>query len=194
MNFEKLKEQYRTALLDDVIPFWEKHSPDREHGGYFTCLDREGRVYDTDKFVWLQAREVWTFSMLYNRVERRKAWLDNAKHGIDFLCKNGMDSNGDWYFSLDQTGKPLVQPYKIFSYCFAAMALGQYALAADDSEKQELAVRTYMNIIGRSTNPKGQYSKAVPSTRALKSFSIPMIMCNLALELETVLGKNSIAL
>ena len=68
-----LAAQYRTALLDDVLPFWMLHSPDREHGGYLTCLDRDGTVYDTDKFVWLQARQVWTFSMLYNRLEIGRA-------------------------------------------------------------------------------------------------------------------------
>ena len=43
---------YRDTLLNNVVPFWENHSLDRENGGYFTCLDREGKVYDTDKFMW----------------------------------------------------------------------------------------------------------------------------------------------
>jgi len=57
-DFAVYSEQYRAALLDDVIPFWERYSIDDEAGGYFTCLDRDGGVYDTDKFVWLQARQV----------------------------------------------------------------------------------------------------------------------------------------
>ena len=36
-----------------------------------TNPDRDGSVYDTDKFIWLQGREVWLFSMLYNKVEKR---------------------------------------------------------------------------------------------------------------------------
>jgi N-acylglucosamine 2-epimerase len=63
-DFKELAELYKNALLNDVLPFWEKHSIDWEQGGYLTCLDREGKVYDTDKFVWLQNRQVWTFSML----------------------------------------------------------------------------------------------------------------------------------
>ena len=47
---------YRQALLDDVLPFWEKHSVDQEHGGYFTCCDRDGAVLDDSKYTWLQAR------------------------------------------------------------------------------------------------------------------------------------------
>ena len=55
-DFQFLANFYQNALLQDVIPFWEKYSLDREQGGYFTCLDREGTVYDTDKFIWLQNR------------------------------------------------------------------------------------------------------------------------------------------
>ena len=59
MDIARYAEFYRDKLLDDVIPFWLRHSPDRDYGGYFTCLDRKGEVYDTDKFMWLQGREVW---------------------------------------------------------------------------------------------------------------------------------------
>ena len=40
-SYAQLAEQYRTALLDDCMPFWLDHSLDREQGGYFTCLDRD---------------------------------------------------------------------------------------------------------------------------------------------------------
>jgi N-acylglucosamine 2-epimerase len=52
-DFSGYADQYRRALLEDVIPFWERNSVDRECGGYFTCLGRDGTVFDTDKFVWL---------------------------------------------------------------------------------------------------------------------------------------------
>ena len=54
MDFKKLANQYKDELLDNVLPFWLENSQDHEYGGYFTCLDREGRVFDTDKFIWLQ--------------------------------------------------------------------------------------------------------------------------------------------
>lgn len=49
-DFKQLAEQYKSELLDKVIPFWLEKSQDKEFGGYFTCLDRDGSVYDTDKF------------------------------------------------------------------------------------------------------------------------------------------------
>lgn len=85
MDLKKLADQYKDELLDNVLPFWLEHSQDHEHGGYFTCLDRKGNVFDTDKFIWLQGREVWLFSMLYNKVEKRQEWLDCAIQGGEFL-------------------------------------------------------------------------------------------------------------
>ena len=67
MDLKKLANQYKDELMNNVLPFWLDHSQDTEYGGYFTCLDREGNIFDTDKFIWLQGREVWMFSMLYNR-------------------------------------------------------------------------------------------------------------------------------
>ncbi len=178
-----LASLYRQALFGDVLPFWQHHSLDEKYGGYFTCLDGEGNVYDTDKFVWLQARQVWTFSVLYNRVQKRQEWLDVARLGAAFLRQHGTDSEGNWYFALDRTGRPLVQPYNIFSDCFAAMAFSQYALATGDEEAKNLAQRTYENILRRRVNPKGQYEKRVPGTRPLRSMALPMILVNLALEM-----------
>lgn len=187
---ETLTTLYRDALLQDVLPFWEKHSIDREQGGYFTCLDRAGRVFDTDKFVWLQARQVWTFSMLYNRLEKRAAWLEIARLGADFLKQHGMDAEGNWYFALDRQGRPLVQPYNVFSDCFAAMAFSQYALASGDEQAQDVALQSYQNVLRRKDNPKGKYSKAVPGTRPLKSLALPMILANLSLEMEWLLDSR----
>lgn len=183
--------RYKNALLNNVIPFWEKNSIDREHGGYFTCLDRKGKVYDTDKFMWLQGRQAWTFAMLYNSVEKNPEWLELSKHGVDFIIKHGMDPKGNFYFSTTKEGKPLVQPYNIFSDCFAAMAFSQYALASGDKEIKQLAKSTYLNILKKKDNPKGIYEKST-GERALKSFSLPMILSNLVLELESVLDEKEV--
>lgn len=187
LDFQKLAQQYKSELLNKVIPFWEKHSKDEEFGGYFTCLDREGRIFDTDKFIWLQAREVWMFSSLYNNVEQKSDWLEMAVHGADFLQKYAHDKDGNWYFSLNQQGKPLVQPYNIFSDCFACMAFGQLYKATGNEKYAEIAKNTFQNILKKSKNPKGIYNKLFPGTRPLKGFSLPMILCNLSLEIEHLL-------
>ncbi|HSR38314.1 MAG TPA: AGE family epimerase/isomerase [Phnomibacter sp.] len=184
--------QYKDELLHHVVPFWETHSVDKEYGGFFTCLRRDGSVYDTDKFMWLQGRQVWTFSMLYDKVEPRESWKKMAIHGADFMKKYGRDAAGNWYFSLTREGKPLVQPYNIFSDCFAAMGFGALYKITGNEEYKQIAQNTFYNILRRQHNWKGVYNKAYPGTRPLRNFSLPMILCNLGLELEHILGHSQL--
>lgn len=190
MNFEKLATQYKTELLDSVIPFWLEKSQDKEFGGYFTCLERNGEVFDTDKFIWLQARQVWMFSSLYNNVEKKQEWLDCAIQGAEFLKKHGHDGNYNWYFSLTREGAPLVEPYNIFSYTFATIAFGQLSKATGEKEYADIALETFEIILSKVDNPKGKWNKAYPGTRNLKNFALPMILCNLALEIEHLLDAT----
>ena len=190
MDFKQLAEQYKTELLDKVIPFWLNHSQDTAYGGYFTCLDRKGEVYDTDKFIWLQGREVWMFATLYNKVEKRQEWLDCAIQGAEFLKKYGHDGQLNWYFSLDREGHPLVEPYNIFSYTFAVIAFGQLSIATGNKEYADIAKRTFDVVLSKVDNPKGKGNKAAPGERSLKSFALPMILCNVALEIEPLLDAD----
>lgn len=192
MDFKKLSDRYRNELLDNVLPFWLENSQDREYGGYFSCLNRDGSVYDTDKFIWLQGREVWMFAMLYNNVEKNRQWLDCAVQGAEFLKKYGHDENWDFYFSLDRKGNPLVQPYNIFSNTFACMAFAQLAKATGNEEYAQIARRIFGRILERRSNPKGQWCKAYPGTRPMKDFALPMIICNMALEIEDILEDKSV--
>ena len=48
LNYSEL---YHGELVKNVLPFWLQHSKDEANGGYFTCLDQQGKVYDTDKFM-----------------------------------------------------------------------------------------------------------------------------------------------
>lgn len=183
---------YRIELLENILPFWLKHSRDEKNGGYFTCLNRNGSVYDTDKFMWLQGRGVWCFSYMYNNVEPKQEWLDMALHGAGFMKKWGRDADGNWYFSLTAEGQPLVQPYNIFSDCFATMAFAALDKALPSDEHKQIALNTFENILRRRDNTKGIYTKAYPGTRPLKNFSLPMILCNLSLELEHLIGAGRV--
>jgi N-acylglucosamine 2-epimerase len=190
MHIENYIDQYKDTLLKNVIPFWMQNSGDEQFGGYFTCLDQKGEVFDTDKFIWLQCRQVWCFSMLYNQVEQKPEWLDFALKGASFLEKHGRDAEGNWYFSLNREGAPLTQAHNIFSDCFASMAFGQLYKASGQEGHAKIAVDTFHKILARKENPKGIYSKAYPGTRPLEGFALPMILCNLVLEIEHLLDAT----
>ena len=192
MNLKELENQYKSELLDNILPFWLDNSQDKECGGYFTCLERNGTVFDTDKFIWLQGREVWMFATMYNKVEKKAEWLECAVQGAEFLKKYGHDGQYNWYFSLNRQGKPLIEPYNIFSYTFATMAFGQLSLATNNAEYADIAKKTFDIILQKTDNPKGKWNKAYPGTRNLKNFALPMILCNLALEIEHLLPEQQL--
>lgn len=70
-------EWLQQDLYTRVLPFWMQHSLDEAHGGFFkcvhlpaacrptllitlrSCLDVDGKRYDSKKYVWLQGRQVW---------------------------------------------------------------------------------------------------------------------------------------
>ena len=192
IDFSQMSKQYMDELLYSVLPFWLDNSQDTKFGGYFSCLNRDGSVYDKDKFVWLQGREVWMFSMLYNKLMKNEEWLACARQGGEFLKKYGHDENMDFYFSLTREGKPIVQPYNIFSNTFACMAFAQLAEATQNDDYAELAKKIFNRILERQGNPKGSWNKAYPGTRPMKDFALPMIVCNMALEIENILDDKDL--
>ena len=170
-----LKALYSRELFESVVPFWEKYSPDREFGGYFSCLDRDGTVFDKDKFLWMQGRELWGFAHLYRTVRPEPRWLELAKLGADFIREKGRAPNGDFWFALDRAGKPLVQPYNIYSDCFCAAGLAEYGRASGEAWATELAVSTWRRIQERKANPKGVWTKQIGANRPVLAMSFPMM-------------------
>jgi len=183
---------YRNALLKDVIPFWAKNSLDKKYGGYLTSLDRDGSVFDTDKFTWPIGRQVWTYSMLYNKVENKPEWLEIAKLGAEFLRDKGMDAEGKFYFSFDQQGNALKKASNIFSDCFAALGFAQYYLASGDETFKILSKDIYKRIEKRWSNPKHIFNKET-GIRPMNGMGKLMLDANMALEMGGVLDDETIA-
>ena len=82
-------EKYKNDLLTDILPFWLKYGIDHENGGYFTCLDRDGSLLDTNKSVWFQGRFAFILAYAYNNLEKQAEWLEACKNGIDFIVAIG---------------------------------------------------------------------------------------------------------
>jgi N-acylglucosamine 2-epimerase len=138
--------RYRAELLDRVIPFWLRHSLDRENGGYFTCLTREGAVYDSRKYVWLQGRAVWMFSKLYNELEPRQEYLDAARLILDFLRRHAHDPQGRYYFSLTREGLPSFYQRKPYAAVFAMLGMLEFSKATNDAALRAEAIALFWQI------------------------------------------------
>ncbi len=177
---------YKRALNESVIPFWLKHSLDRDHGGTFSCLDRDGTVYDTKKYIWLVGRSVWMFSRLYNECGRQQTHLDAAKLGIEFLEKNALDKQGRYYFSLTREGSPTFFQRKPYSAVFAMLAYLEYAKASGQGHYKKKAIDLFWEITQWIDNPEllGRPTLAgAPKTSGLADV---MVLAGMALELAQV--------
>lgn len=183
---------YKNELFDSVIPFWLNNSPDREYGGYFSCLERNGMVFDTDKYSWMQGREIWMFSKLCSVYGARPEWLEAAKLGVDFMRTHGRAPNGDFYFSLDRKGSPLTVPYNIFADCFMCIAFAEYFRASGDKQAQEEALAVYRRIQQRKDNPKGVWTKQIAAARSLSGMAFPMIQMMMARELRGLIPDDEL--
>ena len=182
-EIRSLREEFEHELFQSVLPFWERHSPDWESGGYFNHLDRDGMVYDPTKNVWLQARQVWLFSKLYNDVAQNPRWLELAKLGMDFLRNYAVAPTGHVYFSLTADGKPIYQQRKIFSECFYAMALAEYGRAAHDPQFNQEARSVFNFIWEMVQHPEKAERPLLAGTPPLQSLAVPMIVLNLIEEI-----------
>ncbi|SIQ98885.1 AGE family epimerase/isomerase [Maribacter ulvicola] len=188
---KELINQYKNGLLEDVIPFWSRYSLDKVHGGYLTSLDRKGNVFDTDKYAWPIGRQIWTYSKLYNEVEKKPEWLAIAQSGAEFLVENGMDEDGKFYFSFDQQGNSLKKPSNIYSDCFAALGFSQYYKASRNAKYRTLAREVYDRIEKRWSNPKHIFNKET-GIRPMMGMGKLMLDANMALEMEGVLDNDTI--
>lgn len=107
--------------LERSIRFWMKNGMDPVHGGVYTCLDREGKVFSTDKSVWMQGRCAWIFAYLCHVYGVKEEWLAASKSCLDFMeryCINRAAGNR-MYFTVTGDGKPLRQR----RYCFSEASM-----------------------------------------------------------------------
>jgi N-acylglucosamine 2-epimerase len=176
LPLETLRDTYRDGLLTDCVPFWLTHGLDREHGGVFTCLDRDGSLYDSDKSVWFQGRFGWLLATLWSEVEPREEWLAGSRSCVEFLERHGFDTDGRMFFIVTSDGRPVRKRRYVFSEMFTAMAYAAYAAAAGDGQRAAAALDVFERACERLETPGGIAPKLVTATRATAGFGGPMIV------------------
>lgn len=172
-------EKYKEDLTENIMPFWLKNGLDREHGGIYTCLNRDGSLMDTTKSVWFQGRFAFTCSFAYNQVAQNQEWLDAAKSTLDFIEKYCFDENRRMYFEVTADGTPLRMRRYAFSESFAAIAMAEYAAATGDAEYARKALAVFKDMRRFLNTPGILEPKYLPTVQC-QGHSITMIMINVA--------------
>lgn len=170
-------ESYKKDLTENIMPFWMKYGLDRENGGVYTCVDRDGSLMDTTKSVWFQGRFAFICSFAYNNVEKNQEWIDAAKSTLEFIEKHCFDEQGHMYFSVTAEGKPLRKRRYVFSETFAAIAMSEYALATGDQHWAKRAIQVFEDTQRFLATPGFLPAKFEADVK-LQGHSIVMILIN----------------
>lgn len=170
-------ESYKKDLTENIMPFWMKYGLDRENGGVYTCVDRDGSLMDTTKSVWFQGRFAFICSFAYNNVEKNQEWLDAAKSTLEFIEKHCFDEQGHMYFSVTAEGKPLRKRRYVFSETFASIAMSEYALATGDQHWAKRAIQVFEDTQRFLATPGFLPAKFEADVK-LQGHSIVMILIN----------------
>lgn len=170
-------DSYKKDLTENIMPFWMEHGWDRENGGVYTCVNRDGSLMDSTKSVWFQGRFAFICAFAYNNVEKNQMWLDAAKSTLEFIEKHCFDEKGHMYFSVTADGQPLRKRRYVFSETFASIAMSEYALATGDQYWAQRALHIFEDT-QRFLNTPGFLPEKFEPNVQLQSHSIIMILIN----------------
>ncbi|MDE6366232.1 MAG: AGE family epimerase/isomerase [Muribaculaceae bacterium] len=180
-------DRYRADAIGNILPFWLKYGRDREHGGVYTCLDREGRLMDPTKSVWFQGRCAFIYAFAYNNLEKNPEYLDFSRSCLDFIEAHCCDTDGRMFFEVTADGTPLRKRRYVFSECFAAIAMSEYALATGSREYAEKSLALFKEICRFIATPGILEPKYLPAQQAV-GHSITMILINTAARVREVIS------
>ena len=177
------EREWIRGQLDTVTKFWLENGMDPVHGGVYTCLDRTGKIYSTDKSVWMQGRCGWIFAWLCHLYGKKPEWMEASKSCLDFMekaCINH-EAGARMYFTVTEDGQPLRQRRYYYSEAFYASANAEYYGVTGDKvclERARRAYNLYWDLAHGGADPVNMGPKTIPETRTGKSFGLPMIILN----------------
>ena len=201
---ERYRNRIEEELFQNVLPFWDRHSLDKEKGAFFACLDEDGEIYDRRKFMWLNGRQIYMYATLaesYSSEElsslsgsqlNRERLLNDAEVAANFMYSHGVREDGKVFFSLTEQGQPYHIERKIFSACFLCLGMGSIGavLKRDgEVERGEDLIRKCISILKRivqwSRDPSLLGREACAGAPDTSPMNVPMIILNVLDELQS---------
>lgn len=144
---KKLKDEMKSDLVDNILPYWINKMTDEIYGGFFGQMTgEENLISKADKGGILNARILWTFSAAYNDLND-KLYLQVAHRAYDYMIQHFFDEiNGGTYWSLQFDGQPKDTKKQIYSQAFFIYALTEYYKASKIEQSLHKAIELYQLI------------------------------------------------
>ena len=136
--YESVKEE----LLNDILPYWEKHSRDTRAGreGFYGSISSSGLVdAEAPRSIVMTSRFLWTYSAAARHF-KNPALLEMADFAYRTIVSKYWDSeNGGVFWSVFPDGTPCVSKKQIYGEAFCSYGLCEYAAAIKELRNDALS-------------------------------------------------------
>jgi cellobiose epimerase len=158
-GLRSLAADLQKELRQNILPFWKKHAPDNEWGGFQGCISNDLKVYPrADKGLILNTRILWTFARAYERLAD-PGCLGLAQKACCYLLDHFLDPvYGGFYWALDFRGQVIDPRKQVYGQAFAIFSLAQHSVATGSPRSLAEALRTFCLLESKAAdNASGGY-------------------------------------
>ncbi len=142
-------------LKSSVVDFYLPACVDRENGGYLEVWRGGKFVPSGEKFLVMQARELWFFSTLAREGIEKEKSLAAAKVGFEFLEAKMLDrKHGGYFAKVTDSGEPKDRRKHVYLNAFSLYALVAYHKASHDPAALDAAKALYQTLDLRAYDRK----------------------------------------
>ena len=153
-QINRLRNEMRSELENNILPFWMNKMEDNEQGGFYGEITGDDELRpEASKGAILNARILWTFSAAY-RLLKKPEYLKTATRAKRYLIDRFYDPEyGGISGELDTKGTPPATKKQIYAMGFAIYCLSEYDRSTGDAESLEYAQRLFEVIEQHSFDP-----------------------------------------
>lgn len=125
-HFQKLIEQSKQWLTQDVFPLWSHQGIDQRTGGFVESLSFEGQAMDVPRRAMVQSRQIYSFLTgaklgCCSETVARVA----VEQGTHYLMENFSLPSGAFIYSINPDGSPKGTTPDLYTQAFALFGLAQ---------------------------------------------------------------------
>lgn len=187
-NYYKL---YSDTLNKEVIPYWLKNAKD-ESGAINNCIAEDGSLLSKDRYIWSQGRALWTFSAMYNRIEKKQEYLDMADGLFRYLTKVGRNPDRSWNYLYDESGKMLEDDISIYVDGFVLAGMTEYYIATGKQEAKAIAIEIFEETYERIHKPGSFRVAPYVIPKGMKTHGVNMVFSFFYTNLARATGREDI--
>jgi mannobiose 2-epimerase len=127
LSDEQFAASVGRELLEDILPFWRRHTVDQRQGGFIGWMSNDLRVQDNaPKGLILNARLLWTFSAAYSYTRSNEDRV-LAQRAYEYLTQHFLDREyGGYFWELAPNGAVRDDKKKVYGEAFCIYALAEY--------------------------------------------------------------------